>query len=66
MDQLVIVILILGLIFLGEKTGNPLYNLISAVFSFYLAFTVGIHVLMIGLIFLGVFQLVYLYKKFKN
>ena len=66
MEQLVIVIFILGLIFLGAKTGSPIYNLISAGFSFYLAFTVGIPPLMIMLIFLGLFQLVYMYQVFKK
>ena len=66
MEQLVIVIFILGLIFLGEKTGSPIYNLVSAGFIFYLAFSVGIPALMIVLVFLGLFQFVYLYMKFKN
>ena len=66
MEQLVIVIFILGLIFLGYKTGSPIYNFISAGFSFYLAFTIGIPPIMIMLVFLGLFQLVYIYTVFKN
>lgn len=66
MEQLVIVIFIIGLIFLGGKTGSPIYNLISAGFSFYLAFTVGVPPLMIMLIFLGLFQLVYIFSIFKS
>lgn len=66
MEQLVVVIFILGLIYLGYKTGSPIYNLISAGFSFYLAFTVGIPMLMIMLIFLGLFQLVYIFVAFKK
>ena len=66
MEQLVVCIFILGLIFLGEKTQSPIYNLISAGFSFYLAFTVGITVIMLVLIFLGLFQLIYIFKRFKN
>ena len=66
MEQLVIVIFILGLIFLGEKTGTPIYNLVSVVFIFYLAFTVGVPALMVGLVFLGLFQLGYIYTKIRN
>ena len=66
MEQLVVGIFILGLIYLGEKTGSPIYNLISAGFSFYLAFIVGVIPIMVILIFLGLYQLLYLYRVFKN
>lgn len=66
MEQLVVCIFILGFIFLGEKTQNPIYNLASAGFCFYLAFTVGITVIMLVLIFIGLFQLVYIFNKFRN
>lgn len=66
MEQLVIVIFIIGLIYLGSKTNSPIYNLISAGFSFYFAFTVGVPPLMIMLIFLGLFQLVYIFMIFKK
>ena len=65
MEQLAVVIFILGLLFIAEKTGNPLYNLIVAGFAFYLAFTVTAPALMILLVIFALFQLVYMYKKIK-
>jgi len=66
MEQLVLVIFIIGMIFLAEKTGSPIYNLIGAGFSFYLAFSVGVSALMILLIFVGLYQLLAIYTKFRN
>lgn len=66
MDQLVLVIFILGLIFLGEKTGSPIFNVASVGFIFYLAFTVGIPMIAVVLIFLGLFQIIYVFQKFRN
>ena len=66
MEQLAIVIFIIGLMFLGHSTGQPMLNLISVVFIFYLAFTIGIPALMIGLIFLGIFNLIFIYDKIRN
>jgi hypothetical protein len=65
MEQMVVVVLILGLMFLGHSQGNPLLNVVSVGFIFYLAFTVGVPALMIVLIFLGIFEMVYVYYNFK-
>lgn len=66
MEQLAIVFFILGLIMLGHTTGQPILNLISVVFIFYLAFTIGVPALMIGLIVFGLFEMLYVYDNFKN
>ncbi len=66
MDQLVIVIFILGLIALGEKTQSPLYNIISIGFIFYLAFTISVPILMVVLIMLGIFQAIYIFTVIKK
>jgi len=66
MDQLVVVIFILGLILLGHTTGQPILNLISVVFIFYFAFTVGIPAIMVGLIILGLFEMLYAYDSFRS
>lgn len=65
MDQLVLAIFLIGFIWLGEKTGSPVFNVISAFFSVYLAFTIGIVILMIAFIGLAIFQLVYVFQKFR-
>jgi len=62
MEQMVAVIFILGLIFLGHSQGQPILNIASVGFIFYLAFTVGVPALMIVLIILGLFELLYVYK----
>lgn len=62
MEQMVVVIFILGLMFLGHSQGQPILNIASVGFIFYLAFTVGVPALMIVLIILGLFELLYVYK----
>lgn len=62
MDQLVVAIFIIGFIFLGHSQGQPILNVASVGFMFYLAFTVGVPALMIVLIILGLFELVYVYN----
>lgn len=64
MEQMLVVIFILGLIFLGHSQGQPLLNLVSVGFIFYLAFTVGVPALMIVLIILGLYELAYIYNSF--
>lgn len=66
MEQLVVVIFIIGTILLAEKTGQPIYNIISAGFCFYLAFTIHVPFLMIVLIVMALFQLIYIFDKFRN
>lgn len=66
MEQMVVVIFILGLIFLGHSQGQPILNLASVGFIFYLAFTVGVPALMIVLIVLGLFEMVYIYNTITN
>lgn len=64
MDQLVVAIFIIGLMFLGHSQGQPILNVASVGFIFYLAFTAGIPALMIVLIVLGLYELVYVYVQF--
>ena len=63
MEQLVVAIFILGFIYLGHTTGQPMLNLASVGFIFYLAFTVGVPALMVILVILGLFQLLYMYNN---
>ena len=65
MEQMVVAIFILGSMYMAEKLGQPLLNLIATGFSFYLAFTVGVPALMIILIILGLFNLVFIYNKIR-
>ena len=65
MEQMVTAIFILGSMFMAEKLGQPLLNLIATGFSFYLAFTVGVPALMIILIILGIFNLIFIYNKIR-
>ena len=65
MEQLATVIFLLGIMYMAEKTKQPLLNLIGAGFAFYLAFTVTAPALMVILIFLGLFEIIYMYQKIK-
>ena len=65
MEQMVVAIFILGSMYMAEKLGQPLLNLIATGFSFYLAFTVGVPALMIILIILGIFNLIFIYNKIR-
>lgn len=65
MEQLVLAIFLIGFIWLGEKIGSPVFNVIASFFSIYLAFTVGIVILMVAFIGLAIFQLVYVFSKFR-
>ena len=65
MDQLVTVIFIIGLIFLGHSQGQPMLNLASVGFLLYMAFTVGVPALMIVLIVLALYELVYIYNEIR-
>ena len=65
MEQLATVLFLLGIMFLAEKTKQPLLNIIASGFAFYLAFTVTAPALMVILIVLGLFELVYMYQKIK-
>ena len=64
MEQLVVAIFIFGFMYLGHSQGNPILNVASVGFIFYMAFTVGVPALMIILIVIGLFELVYVYKQF--
>lgn len=66
MDHLVVAIFIIGFLWLGHTTGQPILNLASVGFMFYLAFTAGVPALMVILIVIGLFELVYIYDTIRN
>ena len=66
MEQLVIVIFIVALILIGEKTNQGIYNIISSGFSFYLAFTINEQLLTLSLVGLGLFQWFYVFYLKQN